>query len=80
MNKISSPNTVIAKYISETIHILRPRIEIQKPQEIVFYVGTNINGTPHIGTAIFQATAFMFAQKVSEKFKIPCKIFYRNTR
>ncbi len=75
MKTILSPNTVIAKYISDTIDILRPRIETKKYQEVVFYVGTNINGVPHIGTSLVQAIAFTFAKKMSEKFNMPCSIF-----
>jgi hypothetical protein len=52
METIFSPNTVIAKYISDTIDILRPRIETKRPEQIIFYVGTNINGVLHIGILI----------------------------
>ncbi|MEK7136469.1 MAG: hypothetical protein AAB821_02665 [Patescibacteria group bacterium] len=74
MKKVTSPNTVIAKYISDTIDILRPKIEIKKPKEIVFYIGTNINGVPHLATALVHSIGFLFAEKVQSKFKIPCRI------
>lgn len=74
MKIIKSPNTVIAKYIVDTIDILRPKIEIKKPTEIVFYVGTNINGVPHFATALVQYIGFLFAEKTQNKFKIPCSV------
>lgn len=74
MKTIISPNTVIAKYMSDTIDILRPKIELKKPKEIVFYIGTNINGVPHFATAMVHCVGFMFAKKVGDKFGIPTRI------
>lgn len=74
MKTITSPNTVIAKYMSNTVDILRPKIEIKKPKEVIFYIGTNINGVPHFATAMVHCVGFMFAKKVHEKFDIPTKI------
>lgn len=74
MKKIVSPNTVIAKYIADTIDILRPKIELKNPKEIVFYIGTNINGVPHFATSMVHCVGFMFAKKVSDKFNIPTKV------
>lgn len=74
MRKITSPNTVIAKYIEDTIDILRPKIELKKPKEIVFYIGTNINGVPHLATALVHCIGFLFAQKIQNKFNVPCSV------
>src|SRR5260221_2904983 len=74
MKTIISPNTVIAKYMSDTIDILRPKIELKKPKEIVFYIGTNINGVPHFATAMVHTVGFLFAKKVKDKFGIPTRI------
>lgn len=74
MKEIISPNTVIAKYISETIDILQPKIKLKKPKEIIFYIGTNINGTPHFATAMVHCVGFMFAKKIRDKFNISTKV------
>lgn len=74
MRKIHSPNTVIAKYIADTVDVLRPKIEIKKPKEIIFYIGTNINGAPHFATALVYSIGFLFAEKTQNKFKIPCRV------
>lgn len=73
---IHSPNTVIAKYLEDTIDLIRPRIETNKPKEILFYVGVNINGAPHIGTYLVQTFAFLMAEKLKEKYKLPIKILF----
>jgi hypothetical protein len=70
MSIIKSPNTVLANSLSDALDILRPRVEINKPSEIVFCVGTQINGIPHIGTYIVQCASFILAQKAREKFGI----------
>lgn len=74
MRRVNSPNTVIAKYMSDTIDILQPKIELRKPKEIIFYIGTNINGVPHFATAMVHCVGFMFAKKIKTKFGIPTKI------
>lgn len=70
MNGINSPNTVLANSLTDAIDIIRPRLEINKPKEVVFCVGTQINGIPHIGTYIVQCASFILAKKVREKFKV----------
>ena len=71
---ISSPNTVLANSLTDALDIIRPRIEINKPKEIVFSVGTQINGIPHIGTYIVQCASFILAKKTREKFNIPTSV------
>jgi 5-hydroxyisourate hydrolase-like protein (transthyretin family) len=73
---IHSPNTVLAKYLKDVIDVIQPRLEINKPREISFYVGTNINGAPHIGTYLVQSFAFVIAQKIRDKFNLPVKIVF----
>jgi hypothetical protein len=75
-NLIYSPNTVLAKYLKDVIDIVQPRLEINKPKEISFYVGVNINGAPHIGTYLVQSFAFLIAKKVQEKYNMPVKILF----
>lgn len=71
---ISSPNTVLANSLTDALDIIRPRIEINKPKEIIFSVGTQINGIPHIGTYIVQCASFILAKKARDKFKIPTSV------
>lgn len=73
-NLIHSPNTVLAKYLKDVIDIIQPRLKINKPKRISFYVGTNINGTPHIGTYLVQSLSFVIARKVRDKFNLPVDI------
>jgi len=76
MATIHSPNNILSKYLKDITDIIRPRIEMDRPKEIEFYVGANINGTPHIGTYIVQCTGFILAKKIQEKFGIPTKITF----
>lgn len=71
---ISSPNTVLANSLTDALDIIRPRIEINKPKKIVFSVGTQVNGIPHIGTYIAQCTSFILAKKVRDKFKVSTSV------
>ena len=71
---IHSPNTVLAKYLKDVIDVVQPRLEFNKPKEICFYVGTNINGAPHIGTYLTQSFVFVIARKIRDKFNMPVKI------
>lgn len=73
---IHSPNTVLAKYLKNLVDILRPRIEINKPKELSFFVGTNINGAPHIGTYLTQCFAFTIAGRMRDAFGLPVKIVF----
>lgn len=70
MSIISSPNTVLANCLENTLDILKPRIEINQPKEIIFSVGTQINGIPHIGTYIVQCASFIIARQVQDMFGI----------
>jgi hypothetical protein len=71
---ISSPNTVLANSLVDALDIVRPRVEINKPKEIVFSVGSQINGIPHIGTYIVLCASFILAKKTREKFNIPTSV------
>lgn len=73
---IHSPNTVLAKYLKDVADVIRPRIEMRRPKEIQFYVGTNVNGAPHIGTYLTHTLAFMYAKRVRERFNIPVRIVF----
>jgi len=73
---IHSPNTVLAKYLKDVIDIVQPRLELNNPKEICLYVGTNINGAPHIGTYLVQSFAFVIAHRIRDKFHLPVKIIF----
>ena len=73
-NLIHSPNTVLAKYLKDVIDVIQPRLKINRPKRISFYVGTNINGAPHIGTYLIQSLSFVIAHKVRDKFNLPVDI------
>jgi hypothetical protein len=74
ISMIYSPNTVLAKYLKDVIDVVRPRLELSSPKEVLFYVGTNINGVPHIGTYLVQSFAFIIAKKIQDKFRLPVRI------
>src|SRR3990167_5016251 len=73
-NLIHSPNTVLAKYLKDVIDVIQPRLKLNKLKRISFYVGTNINGAPHIGTYLIQALSFVIARKIRDKFHLPVDI------
>lgn len=73
-NLIHSPNTVLAKYLKDVIDVIQPRLKINRPKRISFYVGTNINGVPHVGTYLIQSLSFMITRKVRDKFNLPVDI------
>lgn len=75
MSIISSPSTVLSNCLNgNTLNILRPRIEINQPEEIVFSVGTQMNGVPHIGTYIVQCASFIIAKQVQDMFRIKTRV------
>lgn len=49
-----SPNSVLANALLRSIDVLRPRVHAARPSKIVFVVGTQINGAPHLGTNLVQ--------------------------
>lgn len=75
-NTLHSPNTVLAKYLADIVDIIQPRLEMNKPKEIQFYVGTNINGAPHIGTALVHSFSFLIAKRIRDRFNLPVKIIF----
>lgn len=74
MTMIRSPNTVLANSLDHALHILRPRIKINKPEEIIFSVGTQINGIPHIGTYIVQCASFILARETRKMYGIDTSV------
>ncbi|MFD1277404.1 hypothetical protein ACFQ51_52565 [Streptomyces kaempferi] len=50
-----SPNTVLANALNAAEDVLAPRIRTTNPASIVFVVGTQINGVPHLGTSLVQS-------------------------
>ena len=65
---------VLANSLLNTIDLLRPRLAYLKPKNIVFVVGTQINGAPHLGTNIVQTVAFLLANEVRHRFSIDTSV------
>src|SRR4051794_35199249 len=68
--QITSPNSVLANSLLRTIDTVRPRVATERPKRIEFVVGTQINGYPHIGTALVQASAFALSRLARRAFSI----------
>jgi ASC-1-like (ASCH) protein len=73
---LTSPNSVLANALNRTIDLLRPKIALIQPERIRFVVGTQINGTPHIGTNLVQCCAFMLAQQARRVFSIDSSVIF----
>lgn len=71
---IRSPNSVLANCLDDALDILRPRILINKPRRVVFSVGTQINGIPHLGTYIVQCMAFSIARRVRDTYGVEVSV------
>ncbi len=71
-----SPNTVLANALTHAEDALTPRVLGDSPKRIVFVVGTQINGAPHLGTSIVQALTFATAARVRERFGIEVEVLF----
>jgi hypothetical protein len=71
-----SPNTVLANALSAVEDVLAPRIQAAAPERIVFVVGTQINGVPHLGTSLVQSLTFAAADRVRDRFGIPVEVAF----
>ncbi|MGH3896685.1 MAG: ASCH domain-containing protein [Pseudonocardiaceae bacterium] len=69
-----SPNSVLANALLRSIDILRPRVLATRPSRIEFVVGTQINGTPHLGTNLVQTAAFLLAKIARREFSIDTRV------
>ncbi|MGW5332412.1 hypothetical protein [Streptomyces bauhiniae] len=69
-----SPNTVLANALTSAEDLLRPHIVKVEPKRIVFVVGTQINGVPHIGTSLVQSLTFATAARIQERFGVPAVV------
>jgi ASC-1-like (ASCH) protein len=65
-----SPNNVLANAMLRTVDMVRPRIEATRPDRVALCVGTQINGAPHLGTALVQTAAFLLAKAVKRTFNV----------
>ncbi|MBU1721880.1 hypothetical protein KKG38_03795 [Patescibacteria group bacterium] len=66
----------MANSLNCAIDLIGARIAISNPERVVFSVGTQINGIPHIGTYLVQTTSFVLAGMIQEKFDIPCEVCF----
>ncbi len=71
-----SPNTVLANALNRTLDFLRPKIAQLHPKAVEFLVGTQINGTPHLGTHLVQTCAFLLAQKTRRAFAVDTRVLF----
>lgn len=67
---LRSPNSVLANALLRTIDLIRPKVMALRPKRIEFVVGTQINGAPHSGTSLVQATAFVLARLARRRFSL----------
>lgn len=72
----ASPNTVLANALTSAADVLMPRILNDNPKQLVFVVGTQINGAPHIGTSLVQLLAFAAAAQLRERFGLPVAVVF----
>ncbi|MFF4523467.1 hypothetical protein [Streptomyces bluensis] len=70
----ASPNTVLANALHRAEDVLTPRVLNASPERIVFVVGTQINGAPHVGTALVQSLTFATAARVRDRFGVPTEV------
>ncbi len=66
--EIISPNNVLANAMLRSVDMLRPRLQASNPDRVALCVGTQINGTPHLGTSLVQTAAFLLAKAVKRTF------------
>lgn len=71
---VQSPNTVLANALIRTIDLIRPRVLSHRPSQIVFVVGTQINGAPHFGTNLVQTAAFVLARLARRRFSLSTSV------
>tara|TARA_R110002072_G_scaffold66163_2_gene163294 strand:- start:1284 stop:2750 length:1467 start_codon:yes stop_codon:yes gene_type:complete len=71
---LKSPNTVLANALLRTIDLIRPRVITDRPDKIVFVVGTQINGAPHFGTNLVQSAAFSLARLARRRFSLSTSV------
>lgn len=71
-----SPNTVLANALDAAEDVLAPRLRTSQPERIVFVVGTQINGVPHLGTSLVQSLTFAAAARVRQRFGIPVEVMF----
>ncbi|MBQ1089096.1 hypothetical protein [Streptomyces sp. B93] len=69
-----SPNTVLANALTNAEDLLRPHIAQVDPERIVFVVGTQINGAPHVGTSLVQSLTFATAARIRDRFGLPAEV------
>lgn len=68
--EIISPNNVLANAMLRSVDMVRPRLQATNPDRVAFCVGTQINGTPHLGTSLVQTAAFLLAQATKRTFNV----------
>ena len=73
---IISPNTVIANVLNHPLDLFRLRFALSIPEHVTFVVGTQINGPPHFGTNLTQATAFLLAAETRRRYSVDTSVVF----
>ncbi|MGW1376101.1 hypothetical protein ACWD6P_17745 [Streptomyces sp. NPDC002446] len=56
-------NGILGTSLAHVLDLIRAQVGSVQPRRIACVVGTQINGSPHLGTALVQAAAFLLAQQ-----------------
>ncbi|MFI2620064.1 hypothetical protein [Streptomyces sp. NPDC018584] len=65
-----SPVSVTTGAVEHSVDFIRPRLLATGHHRASFYAGVQINGAPHLGTSVMQASAFLLAQAARERFGV----------
>jgi hypothetical protein len=65
---------VLANALTCAEDVLTPRLLSLPTDRVVFVVGTQINGAPHIGTSLVQSLTFVTAARIRARFGIPVEV------
>ncbi|CCB76073.1 protein of unknown function [Streptantibioticus cattleyicolor NRRL 8057 = DSM 46488] len=67
---------MLANALINAEDVLAPRIHAAMPERVVFVVGTQINGAPHIGTSLVQSLTFATAERIRHRFGVPVEVVF----
>ena len=71
---ITSPNSVLANALLRVVDLVRPALARRAYRGIELVVGTQINGRPHLGTALVQCFSFMLAAEMRRSFSVDAAV------
>ncbi|MFH8612117.1 hypothetical protein ACH4D5_32005 [Streptomyces sp. NPDC018029] len=65
-----SPVSVTTGAVEHSVDFIRPRLLATGHERVSLYAGVQINGAPHLGTSVMQASAFLLAQVARDRFGV----------